>query len=191
MVYCTLFISLLTGVYGILVAGKLSFAQAQDRGALQASVETTLGRMAAELRESTTSSLTVFPNTTAPDAPAGVIFASPRLHSNTTGGGSYDRDVTSGRPIWHKYVAWYLETSGGRSHLVRAEIPIATASTTVTACTLTTSDVHNDTTLYRRRMGEDVRSFVATIDGALIRLHYDVMRNKEAMMVNTDVRPRN
>jgi len=188
LVYCALFLSMLGGVYGVFVAGQRYFVQAQDRNALQGSVETTVARLCTELRESTSVSVTVFPNPGAPNAPNGIIFASPRTMS--TGTPRYDRDTATGQPVWHKYIAYYV--TGGI--LYRAELATAdNGTTTAVPCTQTTADARDRSDVLRRRLGGDVDSFVASLGSAssIVRIHYGARKQRDSLIVATEVSLRN
>lgn len=186
LVYCALFLGLLAGVYGVFVAGSRYFAQAQDRNALQASVETTVARLCTELRESSSATVTIYPNTSAPDAPNGIIFASPRYPAS----GRYDRDTATGLPIWHKYIAYYAHDGA----LYRAELTTPeNGTTTAVPCSLTTAEVRDATDIQRRRLGLDVDSFVASLGSVsrLVRIHYAARKQRDALIVATEVSLRN
>lgn len=198
LVYCGLFLVLLGGVYGLFLASKIYFDQSQDRSALQASVETTVTRMVEELRESTWVSIAVFPNSSAPTAPNGLIFESPRYLTSDAGrGGLYDRDVATGLPIWHKYVCYYAASdpsSPSGQALFRAEIASGASGTTLAGpATWTTADASTLPAATRRLVGANLDSFVASLGSvqALVTLNYSARRNRDSLMVNLDVAMRN
>lgn len=147
LIYTAIFGLLFTLIYQFFNLGVSYFTAARASIEVQGGLQSAAHRLARELAESNLATIRFYGS---PSVPYGVVFASPRyMSTHATTPNRLVFDIDSGKPLWHKYICYFIEADPANQkycRLIRKEkdLPGSGWSLTPTASSDTTLTFKNN-----------------------------------------------